>query len=213
MSCVWSQTGRQAATLGWGTQGAAGGTDFLMPPGSSRSGRGHDAVRGVEGGESAVTAERRPPAAPPAAPGLLRQPGFPPGTAEPSPAWPGCLCAGTAQRGTRPGHSWERDGLHRPPVPAVRLSLLSACPCQLAASSRAALTSAASRAVSWEKSVHGASLLWQCNLLRASKSCISSPMATGSGSGVAGTGNGDVQWDVLALRALPWSVCRGVWPW
>lgn len=116
----------------------------------------------------------------------------------PSLALPGQgACAGTAQQGTHPGHGRERDGLRCPSVPAVRLSLLSVCPCQLAASSRAALTSAASRAVSWEKSVHGASLPWQCNLLRASKSCIASPVAAGSGAGVAGTGNGDVQWDVV----------------
>lgn len=104
------------------------------------------------------------------------------------------------------------------PWPGARWALLPAAPlparhCQLAAGSGAALTSAVSRAVSWEKSVHGASLPWQCNLLRASKSRIASPVATGSGPGVARTGNGDTQRDVLAWRVLPGSRHWGARPW
>lgn len=145
----------------WGNGGAEVGL------GSSCSGRGHNAVCGVEGGEGTVTPERCPPAAPPGAPGLLRQPGLPPGTPEPGRAWLRWPCAHAPWWGTRPGHG--------------------------PASSRwlgAALTSAMSRAVSWEKSVHGASLPWQCNLLRASKSHIASPVAMGSGPGMAGMAMG-----------------------
>lgn len=109
------------------------------------------------------------------------------------------------------GHpSWPWLGAGWAPLPAA---LLPASLCQLAAGSGAALTSAESRAVSWEKSVHGASLPWQCNLLRASKSRIASPVATGSGPGVAGTGDGDTRRGTLAWQVLPGSQRWGAWPW
>jgi len=160
--CLVSDWARSLCPRAGGCRGDRGAD---AGPGSSRSGRGHDAVRGVEGGESAVTSECCPPSAPLGTPALLRQPGLPPGTAEPGQA----PCA-PAPRGRTPvpavtGGAWGSAG--RPAMPAQ--------PCQLAAGAGAALTSAASRAVSWEKSVHGALLPWQCNLLRASKPCIASP--------------------------------------